>query len=75
MRDCSTRQAGWGAIGMIISMLIVLFLVMLYLKGSGSESAKGGPPTAALEATKQRAHEFEEQQKRHLEDVQRQLAE
>ena len=63
MRDCCTRQAGWGAIGMIISMLIVLVLVMIYLKGAGSESAKGGPPTAALEATKQRAHEFEEQQK------------
>jgi hypothetical protein len=75
MTGSRERQAGWGAIGMIISMLIVLFLLMIYLKGSGSESAKGGPPTAALEATKQRAHEFEEQQKKHLEDVQKQLAE
>ena len=75
MTGSCERQAGWGAIGMIISMLIVLFLLMIYLKGSGSESAKGGPPTAALEATKQRAHEFEEQQKKHLEDVQKQLAE
>jgi len=69
------QQEGWGAIGMIVSMLIVLFLVMLYLRGSGSDAAKGGPPTAALEATKQRAHEFEEQQKKHFEDVQRQLTE
>ena len=60
---------------MIISMLIVLLLVVIYLKGSGSGSAKGGPPAAALEITKQRAHEFEEQQRKHLEEVQKQLAE
>jgi hypothetical protein len=67
--------AGWGAIGVIISMLIVLVLVMLYLKGSGPGAAPGGPPTAALEATKRRAQEFQEQQKKHFEDLQRQLAE
>jgi hypothetical protein len=75
MRVNRSAPGGWGAIGMIISMLIVLFLVMLYLKGSGSDPAKGGPPTAALEMTKQRAHEFEEQQKRHDEELKRQLAE
>jgi hypothetical protein len=74
MRRSRDQHAGWGAIGMIISMLIVLFLVMIYLKGAGSDPVKGGPPTAALEATKQRAHEFEEQQKKHLEDVEKQLA-
>jgi hypothetical protein len=67
--------AGWGAIGVIISMLIVLALAMLYLKGSGPGSPQGGPPTAALEAAKRRAQEFQEQQRKHLEELQQQLAE
>ena len=69
------QQAGMGAIGMIISMLIVLALAMLYLKNSAPGQAKGGPPTTALDATKRRAQEFEEQQKKHFDDLQRELAE
>jgi hypothetical protein len=55
-------------------MLIVLALAVLYLKGSGPASTQG-PPTAALEATKRRAQEFQEQQKKHFEELQHQLAE
>jgi hypothetical protein len=59
----------------ILSMLIVLALAVLYLKGSGPGSPKGGPPTAALESAKRRAHEFQEQQKEHFEELQRQVLE
>jgi hypothetical protein len=71
-----TSRSGFASLAAIaLSMLIVLVLVMLYMHTFLPTGPKGGPAGGALEAAKTRAHDFEEQQKRHLDDLQRQLAE
>jgi hypothetical protein len=58
---------------MVISMLIAFALIASYLRTSTSTGDKGGP-VGTLDAVKQKANEFEEQQRRHMEELQREVA-
>ena len=74
MRDPG-RSPGFGSVVVIaVSMLITLVLVVLYLRAFLPTGPKGGPAGGALEAAKRQAQNFEEQQKRHIDDLNRQLA-
>ena len=76
MRMAANRSAGFGSVVVIaVSMLLTLVLVMLYMRTFLPTGPKGGPAGGALEAAKRQAQNFEEQQKRHLEDMNRQLGE
>jgi len=50
--------AGLGVISLVVSMLILFLLMTVYLREFAPTGPKGGTPGTALEATKQRAHEF-----------------
>ena len=70
------RSAGFGSVVVIaVSMLITLVLIMLYMRTFLPAGPKGGPAGGALEAAKRQAQNFEEQQKRHIEDMNRQVGE
>jgi hypothetical protein len=60
---------GFGAISILISLVIVALLVVFYLQESTALGPKGGAPGGALEATKIRAQQFEDQQKQRLEQM------
>jgi hypothetical protein len=50
-------------------MLIVFVLIVLYLRTYTPGGAKGGPAGSALDAAKKQAQNFEEQQKRRIEQM------
>jgi hypothetical protein len=65
-------QSGFSSlIALVISMLIVFALMISYLRNSAS-SASGSRdgPVGTLDAVKRRASDFEEQQRRRMEDLQ-----
>jgi len=65
----SPREAGFGSLVMVIvSMLIAYALITLYLRTFTPSGTKEGP-AGTLESVKKQAHDFDEQQRRHLEDL------
>ncbi len=53
----------------VVGMLIVFVLIVLYLRTYTPGGAKGGPAGSALDAAKKQAQNFEEQQKKRLEQM------
>jgi hypothetical protein len=53
----------------VVAMLIVFVLIVLYLRTYTPGGAKGGPAGSALDAARKQAQNFEEQQKKRLEQM------
>jgi hypothetical protein len=53
-----------------VGMLIVFILIVLYVRAFAPGNAKGGPPATALDAARKQAQNFEDQQKKRLEQMQ-----
>jgi cytochrome oxidase Cu insertion factor (SCO1/SenC/PrrC family) len=54
----------------VVAMLIVFVLIVLYLRSNATGGAKGGPAGSAIDAAKAQAQNFEDQQKKRLEQMQ-----
>jgi hypothetical protein len=72
-RDAFGHGGFASLIAIVISMLIMFALLASYLRSSTSTGTKAGP-VQTLDAVKQKANAFEEQQRHHMEDLQREVA-
>jgi len=61
MRRLRSRD-GFGFVSLIVSLLILYLLMTVYLREFTSTGPKGGPAVTAIEATKQKAREVDQQQ-------------
>ena len=64
--------SGFGFVSLIVSLLILFLLMTVYLREFTSKGPKGGPAVTAVEATKERAAQVEQQQeerKREMDDA------
>jgi hypothetical protein len=62
---------GFGSLAaIVVGMLIVFILIVLYVRAFAPGNAKGGPPATALDAARKQAQNFEDQQKKRLEQMQ-----
>ena len=64
-------KGGFGSlVAIVLSLLITFALMVLYLRNFVPRGPKGGPQGTALEAARNQAKAFEEQQKKRLEQMQ-----
>ncbi len=64
------RNHGFASLAaIVVGMLIVFALTVLYLRAFAPAGPKGGPPGTALDAARSQAQNFEEQQKKRLEQM------
>jgi len=76
MRMAANRSAGFGSVVVIaVSMLLTLVLVMLYMRTFLPTGRRADRRVGLSRRRNDRRKNFEEQQKRHLEDMNRQLGE
>lgn len=60
---------GFSFISIVLSLLIGFALMVLYLKAFTPVGPKGGTQGGALEAARKQAENFEEQQKKRLQEI------
>ena len=61
---------GFGFVSIVVSLLITFLLITIYLREYAPVGgAKDGPAGSALEATNERARQFEVQQNQRLEQM------
>jgi len=55
-------SGGFSFVSLIVSLLILYLLMTVYLREFTSTGPKGGPAVTAVEVTKQKAREVDQQQ-------------
>jgi len=71
MNDRRIIEGGAGSfVAVVISLLISFVLIVLYLRTFMPRGPAGGPEGSAVEAARNQAKAFEEQQKKRLEQMQ-----
>jgi len=53
---------GFSFVSLVVSLLIIFLLMTIYMREFTSTGPKGGPAVTAIEVTKQRAVQVEQQQ-------------
>jgi hypothetical protein len=62
MRSRLLSNHGFSFVSLIVSLLILYLLMTVYLREFTSTGPKGGPAVTAIDATRERAKQVEQQQ-------------
>ena len=60
---------GMSFVSLIVSLLIIFLLMTIYMREFTSNGPKGGPAVTAIEVTKQRAAEVNQQQQERKQEM------